>query len=61
MGGSDRARRWRAPLGVLLGMSLMVAACGDDDAEEGTTTSDDTSAEETEPLRPSRPWVASRG
>lgn len=48
MDGSDRARRWRAPLGVLLGMSLVVAACGDDDTEEGTTSSGDTSAEETE-------------
>jgi uncharacterized cupredoxin-like copper-binding protein len=45
---SDRARRWRAPLGVLLGMSLVVSACGDDDAEEGTASSADTGAEETE-------------
>jgi uncharacterized cupredoxin-like copper-binding protein len=49
MTGSDRARRWRALLGVLLGISLVVAACGDDDdAEEGTASSGDSSPEETE-------------
>lgn len=50
MGGSVRARRWRALLGVLLGMSLLVTACGDDDdvTEEGTASSTETSVEETE-------------
>lgn len=50
MGGSVRARRWRAVVGVLLGMSLLVTACGDDDdvTEEGTASSTETSVEETE-------------
>jgi len=49
MGGSDRARRWRALLGVLLGMSLVVAACGDDDdVDDATAGADDTVAEEPE-------------
>lgn len=45
MNGSDRARRRRALLSVLLGMSLLVTACGDDD-EAGTTSASDTGAEE---------------
>ncbi len=45
MGGTDRSRRWRALLGVLVGMSLLAAACGDDD-DEGTADAGGASAEE---------------
>lgn len=45
MGGSDRARRRRALVGVLLGMSLLAAACGDDDDEGATDTTEETVGE----------------
>lgn len=38
-------RRWLRVLALLLGLSLIAAACGDDDAE---TATDDTAADETE-------------
>lgn len=47
MGGTDRARRWRALLGVLVGMSLLAAACGDDD-DDGAADGGDARAEEAE-------------
>jgi hypothetical protein len=52
MGGSDRARRWRTLLGVVVGMSLLVGACGDDDEDGAADTSaepaDESPGEETE-------------
>lgn len=49
MYGSDGARRWRVLVGMLLGMSLVVAACGDDDDDSTSTgdTSDETTEEST--------------